>query len=134
MTAQDACRRPQRVRVGGDLYHGRVPDGAVYVGRTVPGLAGSPYANPHRIGRPCRWCDAVHDQRTAVLAYVADLMRCPDLAGRIRGELAGRDVACWCRTGPCHADVLILVAAGTEPAAVYAAVRNSQATIERPIV
>jgi len=39
---------PQRVRVAGDLFHGRVPDGAVYVGRAARGLTVSPYANRHR--------------------------------------------------------------------------------------
>jgi hypothetical protein len=28
----------------------------------------------------------------------------------IRAELAGRDLACWCPPGPCHADVLLEVA------------------------
>jgi Domain of unknown function (DUF4326) len=30
-------------------------------------------------------------------------------------ELGGRDLACWCRTGPCHADVLLALAAGLQP-------------------
>jgi hypothetical protein len=38
----------QRVRVQGDLFHGLVPDGAVYVGRAAPGLKRSRYANPFR--------------------------------------------------------------------------------------
>jgi hypothetical protein len=37
---------PRRVKVDGDLFHGQVPDGAVYVGRQAPGLRKSPYANP----------------------------------------------------------------------------------------
>ena len=36
----------RRVKVTGDLFHGQVPDGAVYVGRAAPGLRKSPYANP----------------------------------------------------------------------------------------
>jgi hypothetical protein len=28
----------------------------------------------------------------------------------IRAELAGRDLACWCPAGPCHADVLLEIA------------------------
>lgn len=28
----------------------------------------------------------------------------------LRGELAGRDLACWCGDGPCHADVLLELA------------------------
>jgi hypothetical protein len=37
---------PLRVKVAGDLFHGRVPDGVLYVGRAAPGLRRSPYANP----------------------------------------------------------------------------------------
>ncbi|RSN12834.1 hypothetical protein DMB42_11695 [Nonomuraea sp. WAC 01424] len=30
----------------------------------------------------------------------------------IRRELAGKDLACWCPEGPCHADVLLEIADG----------------------
>jgi len=31
--------------------------------------------------------------------------------GQIRDELAGKDLACWCRLDqPCHADVLLAIA------------------------
>ena len=34
-----------------------------------------------------------------------------DPADRIRNELAGSDLACWCPLGqPCHADVLLEIA------------------------
>lgn len=34
----------------------------------------------------------------------------------IRRELAGKDLACWCSLeSPCHADVLLAIAAGEEP-------------------
>ena len=39
----------RRVKVTGDLFHGQVPDGAVYVGRQAPGLRRSPYANPYPV-------------------------------------------------------------------------------------
>lgn len=89
---------PRRVRVTGGLHHGRVPDGAVYVGRAAPGLSASPYANPYRAN--------VHglDQcRTLFREHVADN---PLLVAAARAELAGRDLACWCQpdTVWCHAD------------------------------
>ena len=34
----------------------------------------------------------------------------PDVAEMAVVELAGRDLACWCRGGPCHADVLLAIA------------------------
>lgn len=109
-------RTPRRARMIGDLYHGRIPDGAVYVGRAAPGLPGSPFANRHRAGT-CRACGARHDRVSAVIAYARDLAARPDLVLAARRDLAGADLACWCRldVSPCHADVLILVAAGDDP-------------------
>ena len=49
----------RRVKVTGDLFHGRIPDGAVYVGRAAPGLRRSPYANPYPVktyGLPSPCC------------------------------------------------------------------------------
>ena len=107
----------RRVRVAGDLFHPRLPDGAVYVGRGTPGLRASRFANPHRAGGSCRACGRVHDQVDVVTAYAHHLAEHPDLVEAARRELAGVDLACWChpRIGPCHAGVLVLVAAGAEP-------------------
>jgi hypothetical protein len=109
-------RMPRRARMIGDLYHGRIPEGAVYVGRAAPGLPGSPFANRHRAGI-CRACGARHDRAGAVTAYACDLAARPDLVCAARRDLAGADLACWCRldVSPCHADVLLLVAAGDDP-------------------
>jgi hypothetical protein len=99
----------ERVRVGGDLFHGRVPEGAVYVGRQAPGLRRSPFANPYPAKGPGR------DE--AVRRYRAYLRTRPDLVAAIRAEIGPtRDVACWCRVGePCHGDVVLAVAAGADP-------------------
>lgn len=109
------------MRVTGDLYHGRIPDGAIYLGRGAPGLAASQYANRHRAG-DCHTCLAHHDQGDAVAAYSRDLARHLELVDAARRELAGRDLACWCRLDarPCHADVLLLVATGVDPLTAYA--------------
>jgi hypothetical protein len=102
--------------VSGDLFHGQVPDGAVYVGRAAPGLPASRWSNRHRIGT-CRVCGGErHDRAAAVAAYARDLADRPDLVAAARRELAGADLACWCRAGEaCHADVLLAVAAGADP-------------------
>jgi hypothetical protein len=68
----------------------------------------------------CRKCGVVHDQAAAVVAYARDLARRPEVVADVRRELAGSDLACWYRTGPCHAEVLARVANGEEPAAVVA--------------
>jgi hypothetical protein len=107
---------PRRVRVLGDLYHGRIPAGAVYVGRAAPGLPASLYANPHKVGKLCRLCGVEHDRAGAVEAYRRDLDQRPEVVEAARRDLAGRDPCCWCRLdeGPCHADVLIEAANTTE--------------------
>ena len=82
----------------------RKPDGAITVSRP------SRWGNPHAITE-----HTPEAHRSSVEAYRADL-----LAGRlavtvddVRRELAGRDLACWCRADlPCHADVLLEVANG----------------------
>jgi hypothetical protein len=67
----------RRVRVTGDLFHGQVPDGAIYVGHAAPGLRRSPYANPFHVKtyglaeslRRCR----LHAQRFDVVTLRRDL-------------------------------------------------------------
>jgi hypothetical protein len=105
----------RRVQVGADPFRTRVPAGAVYIGRAAPGLSESPWANPHRIAKPCpvdRCAGAVHDRHSALAEYRADL---PTIAAQVVDELAGRDLACLC--GPrdiCHGDLLLVVANGGE--------------------
>jgi uncharacterized protein DUF4326 len=118
-------RPPRRVRVAGDYFHGRVPDGAVYVGRSAPGLRGSRYANvfPVRRGmsrghplRPyldaaiinvdgvtaarlaARDCDVLRPgtARIASTAFYYWFRDQPALIAEAEAELAGRDLACWC--------------------------------------
>jgi Domain of unknown function (DUF4326) len=91
---------PRRVQVTGDLFHGRMPDGAVYVGRQAPGLKRSPFANPFSVRE--------HGPEEAVRLYRDYLAAHPEFAAAARAELAGRDLACWCRLSePCHADILL---------------------------
>lgn len=98
--------RLQRKRVKG----WRSPPGAVYVGR--PGPWGNPfyvaivprnrdYTDPY-------WC---LDAASAVEKYERWVLRDPVLVERIRAELCGRHLLCWCPPGaPCHADVLLRIA------------------------
>ena len=79
----------------------RMPAGAVYVGR------------PTRWGNP--WPVGEHGPAEAVARYRAWLLADPFRAAAARAELAGCDLACWCRLdAPCHADVLLQVA-NTQP-------------------
>lgn len=81
---------PQRVKVAGDLFHGQVPTGAVYVGRGAPSLPASLFANPFRI-------------RFGIGRSVsAETLHYPALEPHRRRildqmhTLAGCDLACWC--------------------------------------
>jgi hypothetical protein len=88
-----------RTRVRGDLHHGQVPDGAVYIGRGTPTLQASPFANPFTVSR--------YGREGALALYSQYLDDRPELVEQARRELTGRAIACWC--GPadrCHGDQL----------------------------
>lgn len=63
------------------------------------------------VGRPTKWGNPHRDRNreVAVLLYRA-LTVTPELAEMARRELRGKDLACWCPSGPCHADVLLEIA------------------------
>jgi hypothetical protein len=83
-----------------------MPAGAVYVGR------------PSRWGNP--WPVAEHGAAGAVARYRAWVLADPAQLAAVRAELAGHDLACWCRLDtPCHVDVLLDLA-------------NTNATDSRP--
>ncbi|WP_188194867.1 DUF4326 domain-containing protein [Nonomuraea sp. SYSU D8015] len=91
---------PRRVKVTGDVFHGQVPEGAVYIGRPAPGLPGSPFANPFTV--------ATYGLENALDLYRLYLAERPELLERAIAEIADADVACWCKEGsPCHGDVLL---------------------------
>lgn len=116
---------PRRVRVQGDLFHGRIPAGAIYIGRAAPGLPKSPFHNPFRVGKTpgCDTPQDAVDMYDGLLTFgAAEVVRYPqpgelgrlntlreDVLARIEaGELDGRDVACWCgELSPCHGDPLL---------------------------
>ncbi len=107
-----------RVQVLGDLFHGVAPPGAVYLGRPAPGLTGSPLANPHRAGRPCRVCRGVtHTPVEAVIAYAEHLEQRGDLVDLVRRQYTTDTVfCCWCElNAPCHVDVVRALLTGEDP-------------------
>lgn len=90
----DGPRRIQLRRTKG----WRLPDGAVVVTRP------SRWGNPFRIQEGTTAAEAV-------ARYEEWLHAQPEFMAEVRAELAGRDLACWCRDGaPCHALVLMAVA------------------------
>lgn len=93
------AERIQRKRTKG----WRMPEGVVYVGR------GSKWGNPWRVEDGMSAHGAVWRYRDAVVGLLP-FAKVPG-SKEVRSELAGRDLACWCRLDqPCHADVLLVVA------------------------
>jgi len=72
------------------------------------------------VARPSRWGNPFRvgvdgDRAACVAAYRRALLggQLAFTVADIRRELAGHDLACWCPLDePCHADVLLEVAAG----------------------
>lgn len=114
--------RIQRRRVKG----WRMPPGAEYVGR--PTFWGNPYhitqappmwdpAFARKMGLPPKWGrKAAVECFELMLASGWRMHRPPgfQIVERAMLELAGKDLACWCRLDqPCHADVLLKYANAT---------------------
>jgi hypothetical protein len=84
----------------------RIPAGAVIVDRRTR------WGNPYLVGvedQACNPRDAAECVR--LFRYSIEHWWQPEYAEHVRAELAGKDLACWCKPGdPCHADVLLEVA------------------------
>lgn len=76
-------------------YH--TPLGAVYIGR------GSPYGNPFMIG--------IHGNRDQVCDQFETMVESnPELKAKIKKELKGKDLICYCKPARCHGDYLLKIA------------------------
>lgn len=81
----------------------RLPEGAKSV--TRPGPFGNPFP-VSRFGDPAAHAEAIARFR----AWIEEPEQAA-LVDRVRRELRGRDLACYCAPGlPCHADVLLEIA------------------------
>ncbi|MEP3667013.1 MAG: DUF4326 domain-containing protein [Roseibium sp.] len=90
---------PHTPRVLNARVAGKSCPGAVYIGRP------SPWGNPYSIGKDgdrdevlCKYIDWLHDN--------------PAFVERVRRELAGLDLICWCVPAACHGHILRDIAAG----------------------
>lgn len=73
-----------------------------------------------RIDRTTRWGNPFRigidgDRAECIEKFRGFLRLEPVYVARVRRELRGRDLACWCAPLPCHGDVLAAVADGEEP-------------------
>jgi hypothetical protein len=124
MTTTTIPHRIQRQRTAGWTAplddQGRKP---IYVGRP------SGWGNPFRIGEPYRFINQHGELLMGVVGsreYAAELFKQylavrTDLHQKIRDELGGRNLSCWCplpepgEGDHCHAAVLLQVARGARP-------------------
>lgn len=97
-----------------------VRDGCdVYIGRAMPGRAGSTFANPFRIGPDGTRRDVILKYKAWALKRLAKEPALQVALEALRGQTLG----CWCKPDDCHGDVLLwLLDEGPEP---YAEVQIS---------
>lgn len=95
----------------------RKPEGAVVVSRP------SGWGNPFRPGELYRFTDAtgqlrmgvVGDRTSAARLFASYIAARVEMHERIRVELSGRDLVCWCQPdAECHADTLLRIANESE--------------------
>lgn len=78
-------------------YHRTASSDAVYIGR------GSPYGNPFVIGK--------HGTRDEVCdKFESMLLATPQLLARVKADLKGKDLVCFCAPKRCHGDTLLRIA------------------------
>lgn len=74
-----------------------IPKNAVYIGR------GSPYGNPVVIGKDGTRTEVIEMYRKWVYSN-------PEMIKKIRSELSGKDLVCYCAPKACHGDVILEIA------------------------
>jgi len=91
-------------RVSAMVVHCKRSKFDVYIGR--PGPWGNPFS--WKSGTLATFMCTKED---CLPKYEKWLRAQPDLVRRVRKELAGKVLGCWCAPGPCHGDVLARIAA-----------------------
>jgi len=89
----------------------------VYIGRECRrgghDLDASPFANPYRVNDPDPDDrNRPMDRQRCIDLFREALCNCPELVERIRTELPGKTLVCWCKPLPCHGDVIAAIANG----------------------
>lgn len=90
---------PSRVKIGGNIRDRVVPEGAIDV--TRPRL----FSNPFGIK------DSSREEAIARFIEALEAGRLRFTIEDVRTQLAGKDLACWCKPDEaCHADHLLAIA------------------------
>jgi hypothetical protein len=80
-----------------NTYHRTAPPLAVYIGR------GTSWGNPFVIGKD-------GDRDSVCDKYEQYVLSNPELVRRIKTELRGKDLVCFCKPKRCHGDFLLRLA------------------------
>jgi len=83
-------------------FGGRVPSGAVYIGRARKGEFNK-WGNPFVM-------NGERDRDLVIRNYRDWLLDQPELVRQAKEELAGKDLVCFCAPKDCHGHVLMEVA------------------------
>lgn len=68
---------------------------------------GTKWGNPFRLRRRA----SLEERIASIEKYRRYLLEeRPDLLAAAKGELRGKDLACWCTPLPCHAEILLEIA------------------------
>lgn len=78
-------------------YKKDAPENAVFIGR------GSPFGNPFKIGED-------GDRATVINKYCDYLKENHWLIRKIKEELKGKDLVCFCSPSICHGDIILSLA------------------------
>ena len=81
-------------------YKNTAPADSVYIGR------GSPWGNPYPV--------APHGRDICINMFIAEKSKDPAFIARVKRELKGKDLVCFCKPQACHGDWLLKIA--NEPA------------------
>ncbi len=94
----------------------RMPEGAICIDRSTP------WGNPFVVGQDGTVAECVRQHRLLLTGLICLSCKASIDAQRDHleyakahiGDLIGRDLACWCRPGPCHGDNLLEAAKRSE--------------------
>jgi hypothetical protein len=85
-------------------YHNTASFDAVYIGR------GSPWGNPYSTKESVYPTLQVATTEEAITKFKEYVLSDADLLRKVRAELKGKDLVCFCKPKPCHGDVLLELA------------------------
>lgn len=88
------------------VVHCKKSDYDIYIGR--PSKWGNPFT--HKTGTKAKYI--VGSRQEAIDKYRQWLINQPKLVEKVKTELRGKVLGCWCAPKACHGDVLVEVANG----------------------